>query len=148
MTIQEINEQYGIPMEILQEYESWKQCGNPTKNIPCDDCDIECLSLLTTLHDIGFNSSESKDYMQSDTFSQQIKLLEQKRRSTLNKIHLLEQQIEKIDYLRYQIRKQQETQTGISGNRNIGATLCITSKEFAFIATERRHSYDEKLLGN
>lgn len=31
MTIQEINEQYGIPMEILQEYESWKQCGNPTK---------------------------------------------------------------------------------------------------------------------
>ena len=148
MTIQEINEQYGIPMEILQEYESWKQCGNPTKNIHYDDCDIECLSLLTTLHDIGFNSSESKAYMQSDTFSQQIKLLEQKRRSTLNKIHLLEQQIEKSTICVIKSENNRKHKPVFPGNRNIGATLCITSKEFAFIATERRHSYDEKLLGN
>ena len=59
MTIEEASRQYHIPMKILREYESWGLCGAVKKVMGAwqyDDTDIERLSTILTLHDIGFTS--------------------------------------------------------------------------------------------
>lgn len=57
MTIQEASERYQIPMHILREYEHWGLCGAVKKVMGAwqyDDTDLERLSTIMTLHDIGF----------------------------------------------------------------------------------------------
>ena len=57
MTISEASERYQIPIEILEEYEKWGLCGAVKKVMgdwQYDDSDLEKLSLIRTLHDIGF----------------------------------------------------------------------------------------------
>lgn len=66
MTIEEASRQYHIPMKILREYESWGLCGAVKKVMGAwqyDDTDIERLSTILTLHDIGFTSREVETYM-------------------------------------------------------------------------------------
>lgn len=61
MTISEASEKYKIPLEILREYESWGLCGSVKKVMGAwhyDDRDLENLSLIMTLHDIGFTADE------------------------------------------------------------------------------------------
>lgn len=61
MTIKEASERYNIPMEILREYESWGLCGAVKKVMGSrqyDDTDLERLSLIMTLHDVGFATPE------------------------------------------------------------------------------------------
>ena len=84
MTIQEASERYNIPMEILREYESWGLCGEIKKIMGSwqyDDTDLERLSLIMTLHDIGFESSEIEAYMrlreQEGTDAQRMRMLNQ-----------------------------------------------------------------------
>ena len=66
MTIQEASERYQIPMHILREYESWGLCG-AVKSVmgvwQYDDTDLERLSTIMTLHDIGFTTGEVETYM-------------------------------------------------------------------------------------
>ncbi len=67
MTINEASERYKIPIKILQEYESWGLCGEVKKVMGSwqyDDSDIERLSTIMTLHDIGFTNAEVERYMQ------------------------------------------------------------------------------------
>lgn len=95
MTINEASERYHIPLEILQEYERWGLCGAVKKVMGAwqyDDTDLERLSMIMTLHDIGFENAETEAYM---------KLL-------LDDIHFREKQISTLDYLRYQIRSGEE----------------------------------------
>lgn len=115
MTIYEASERYNIPMNILREYESWGLCGAVKKVMgdwQYDDTDLERLSLIMTLHDIGFESSEVETYMklleEKDTEAQRLRLLNKKRADTLDEIHFREKQLERLDYLRYHIRRQQE----------------------------------------
>lgn len=113
MTIHEASENYGIPIEILREYESWGLCGAVKKVMgdwQYDDQDLERLSLIMTLHDIGFDSSEVETYMKlllsaDSTDDQRMRMLEEKRRQSLNEIHFREKQVERMDYLRYEIHK-------------------------------------------
>lgn len=66
MTIQEASERYQIPMNILREYESWGLCGAVKKVMGAwqyDDSDLERLSVIMTLHDIGFCTEEVETYM-------------------------------------------------------------------------------------
>ena len=116
MTIHEASERYNIPLEILREYESWGLCG-AVKSVmgswQYDDTDLERLSLIMTLHDAGFEVSEIETYMrllleQDGTEPQRLRMLNRKRDSTLNEIHFRERQLERLDYLRYHIRRQQE----------------------------------------
>lgn len=63
MMIQGASEHYQISMHVLREYESWGLCGAVKKvmgNWQYDDSDLERLSTIMTLHDIGFTSSEVK----------------------------------------------------------------------------------------
>lgn len=125
MTIDEASQRYHIPLEILHEYERWGLCGAVKKVIGSwqyDDTDLERLSMIMTLHDIGFESSEIETYMKlllekSDAKAQCLNILERKRQSILADIHFREKQLSHLDYLRYSIRKNQDTKrTMISRN--------------------------------
>lgn len=113
MTIYEASERYNIPIEILKLYESWNLCG-VVKDVmdewQYDDTDLERLSLIMALHDIGFSNNEIESYMrlllednQSDI--SRLKILDKKRDDVLRDIHIREKQLQRLDYLRYHIRK-------------------------------------------
>lgn len=113
MTIQEASERYHIPMKILKEYESWGLCGEVKKVMGAwqyDESDIERLSTIMTLHDIGFTNKEVEQYMKlllmgKSTEQERMKMLNQKRSGTLDEIHFKEKQLDRLDYLRYEIQK-------------------------------------------
>ena len=113
MTMKEASERYKIPLKILKEYEKWDLCGAVKKVMGAwqyDDQDIERLSMIMTLHDIGFNSSEVETYMRltlegDHTKHERIAMLNKRRGMTLDEIHFKEKQITHMDYLRYEIQK-------------------------------------------
>ena len=102
MTIDEVSRCCGIPLKVLQEY---------------DNTDPERLSVLITLHQIGFESAEIEAYMKllekEDSDGQRLRILERKRRRLLDEIHFKEKQLSQLDYLRYSIRKKQSKKTTI-----------------------------------
>ncbi|HIX99863.1 MerR family transcriptional regulator [Faecalicatena fissicatena] len=102
MTIDEVSRCCGIPLKVLQEY---------------DNADPERLSVLITLHQIGFESAEIEAYMKllekEDSDGQRLRILERKRRRLLDEIHFQEKQLSQLDYLRYSIRKKQSKKTTI-----------------------------------
>lgn len=112
MTIQEAGEHYHIPMHILREYESWGLCSAVKKGMgqwQYDDTDLERLSTIMTLHDIGFTTEEVEAYMrlleQRHTEGERLAMLEEKRSAALDEIHFREHQLQRLDYLRHEIRK-------------------------------------------
>lgn len=113
MTIQEASERYKIPMHILRAYESWGLCGAVKKVMgdwQYDDTDLERLSTIMTLHDIGFTTEEVELYMRlllegGDSREQRLRMLEEKRSAALDEIHFREHQLQRLDYLRHELRK-------------------------------------------
>ena len=66
MTMDEVSRKYQIPINILEEYEAWGGCDAVKKVMgdwQYDDQDLERLSLIMTLHDIGFTKEEVEEYM-------------------------------------------------------------------------------------
>ncbi len=112
MTIEEASEKYCIPVKILKEYEQMNLCGT-VKSImgqwQYDEQDIERLSMIMTLHDIGFSNKDIDEYMRlllsGEKEEECLKMLNSKRKSTLDKIHLYEKQISNLDYLRHEIQQ-------------------------------------------
>lgn len=119
MTIREASGHYQIPMEILLEYERWGLCGAVKKVMgdwQYDDTDLERLSTIMTLHDIGFTPVEVERYMRlllegADSDCLRLRMLEQKRSAALDEIHFKERQLQRLDYLRHEIWKNRQ-QTG------------------------------------
>lgn len=113
MTIQEASKKYNIPIKILRDYESWGLCGEVKKVMGSwqyDDSDIERLSMIMTLHDIGFTNVEVEKYMrlssQGEPAEQErMEMLNTKRDSTLDEIHFKEKQLDRLDYLRFEIQR-------------------------------------------
>jgi len=107
------SQQYKIPIKILKEYEKWELCGAVKKVMGAwqyDDQDIERFSMIMTLHDMGFNSSEVENYMRlslegDHTEPELIAMLNRRRGKTLDEIHFKEKQIAHMDYLRYEMQK-------------------------------------------
>ena len=115
MTIQEASERYQIPMHILREYESWGLCG-AVKSVmgvwQYDDTDLERLSTIMTLHDIGFTTEEAETYMRllletEHSEGQRLRMLNNKRGAALDEIHFKERQLQRLDYLRHELMKEQ-----------------------------------------
>lgn len=114
MTINETSERYGIPVARLKEYEKWGLCGAVKKVIgdwQYDDQDLERLSMIMTLHDIGFEKEEIEHYMKllisgKETCRERMQILNKKRNQMLEEIHLREKQLECMDCLRYKIQKE------------------------------------------
>ena len=113
MTIDEASTRYNIPLDILREYESWGLCGAVKKIMGAwqyDDQDIERLSMIMTLHDIGFLNDEVESYMRlllkgESTEAQRLDMLNKRRSATLDEIHFREMQLDRMDYLRHKIRE-------------------------------------------
>ena len=114
VTKEEASRNYQIPIEILDEYESWGLCGS-VKHVmghwQYDDQDLERLSLIMALHDIGLSAPEVEAYMrltleESGTEQQRMNILNALRDRKLDEIHLKEKQVERLDYLRYRLRGQ------------------------------------------
>lgn len=116
MTKQEVAERFQIPLAILEEYESWNLCDSVPQVMAVwqyDDSDIERLSLIMTLHDIGFTPPEVYEYMRlylgaGDTAAARLAMLERRRYATLNEIHYREMQLSRLDYLRYELQKNKQ----------------------------------------
>ena len=112
MTIDEASKRYNIPLRILREYESWGLCGEVKKVMGSwqyDNSDIERLSIIMTLHDVGFTNAEVEQYMRllsegKDSEEQRLVMLEEKRNGTLEEIHFKERQLDRLDYLRFEIK--------------------------------------------
>ena len=113
MDINEAGRRYNIPVSILREYESWGLCGEVKKVMGSwqyDESDMERLSVIMTLHDIGFANDEIERYMRllmkgESTEEERMKMLNEKRNGTLDEIHFKERQLTRLDYLRYEIKK-------------------------------------------
>ena len=76
-----------------------------------DDRDIERLSMIMTLHDIGFSNREVETYMRlmlegDATEQERLRMLSDKRSDTLDEIHFREKQLDRLDYLRFKMKKQ------------------------------------------
>ena len=74
-----------------------------------DDKDIERLEMIKALHDMGFQSTEVEVYMRllikgDMTRRERLQILNAKRSEMLDEIHLKERQLERMDYLRHEIR--------------------------------------------
>ena len=114
MTIQEASEKYQIPMEILKEYERWNLCDEVKEVMgkwQYDDEDLRRLGMIMTLHNIGFQNKEIKEYMKlylrgDVTTAERMRILTQKRAQTLDEIHFQENRLRDLDYLRYKTKKE------------------------------------------
>ena len=121
MTKQEASEKYRIPVEILDEYESWGLCSAVKEVIGSpqyDDNDLEYLSMIMALHDIGFTSDEVETFMRlllegDYTAKDRMRMLNKRRSCTLDEIHLREKQLDRMDYLRHKISQANQKLGGI-----------------------------------
>ena len=101
-------------MEILREYESWGLCGAVKKVMGAwqyDDEDIQRLSTIMSLHDVGFSNDEVETYMRlllegENTEQERLEIIRRRRDSTLDEIHFRQAQLDRLDYLQYKIQKQ------------------------------------------
>ena len=113
MTIEEASQRYCIPIKILKEYERWGLCGEVKKVMGAwnyDQTDLERLSLIMTLHDVGFTKDEVEQYMRlalsdRETSGERMEMLRNKRDGTLDEIHFKQKQLDRLDYLRFEISR-------------------------------------------
>ncbi len=111
MTKEEICRCCQIPMEVLSAYEHWNLDGRKEEDggWQYSDRDIQKLSMIMTLLETGLTEGRIECYMRlaenDGTENRRMELLNKQREQILTQIHVLEQQIEKLDYLRYQIRR-------------------------------------------
>lgn len=112
MTIEEASRKYCIPIRILHEYENMKLCKTVKQVMGAwnyDDEDIERLSLIMTLYNTGFSKKDVDEYMQLALLEKNnekcLKILNQKRKNTLDQIHILEKQLDHLDFLKNEIKK-------------------------------------------
>lgn len=113
MTVEEVIKQYKIPKKILDEYHSFGLCDAVREVMgdwKYDDEDLERLSMIMSLHDIGFSTEEVETYMKlliagTKTEPERMRMLNKKRASILDDIHFREKQVERMDYLRYEMRE-------------------------------------------
>ena len=109
MTTDEASTRYNIPEKILREYERWGFRENAGAR-DYDAYDIEKLSMIITLCEIGFAPAEVEQYMRllladRSTENERLQMLNQKRNMTLDEIHFKEKQLDRLDYLRYEIQQ-------------------------------------------
>lgn len=116
MTMEEVSRRYQIPIPLLRTYEEWGLCGPEGKVMGAwqyDDTDLERLSAVMTLLDIGFTMEEAESYMRllleaGHTERQRLTMLEAKRAAALEEIHDRERRLQRMDCLRHQLRKVQK----------------------------------------
>ena len=108
MKAEEVGRRYQIPLELLREDQDW---GFISRTGEYEEADLSRLSLMLTLQEIGFAPAEIREYLHlwldgEKSSARRIQLLEEKRAKILETIHAGEQKLERLDCLRYHLRKQ------------------------------------------
>lgn len=102
MTMRDVNTRFCVPIDVMEKYEAWGFGSGDYTNR-----DLDQLSLMLTLQDIGFQSAQIEQYMRlmntENSGSQRLIMLNTKRREMLDQIHLKEKQLDRLDFLRYEI---------------------------------------------
>lgn len=112
MTRQEISRRYQIPLDVLLAYEQWTFCGAAGQRAGArqyDDSDLERLSTVMTLLEIGFRVREAEVYLRlaqegEHSGAQRLRMLEERRSAILEEIHCKERQLQRLDCLRHALR--------------------------------------------
>ena len=123
MTITEASKTYKIPLALLRWYAA-EQTGAEDKNkkkikkgnainaaaFHFTEEDIEKLSLIMTLQDIGFGKKEIETWLRlqqddKNSCAACLKMLNKLRSETLDTIHGKEKALDRIDYLRYELQR-------------------------------------------
>ena len=65
--------------------------------------------MIMTLHEIGFHNNDVEVYMRlmlegESTEKERLRMLNEKRSSTLDEIHFRERQLDRLDYLRFKMK--------------------------------------------
>ena len=97
----EASEQFGVPMDVLLEYEKRGFCCGDYS-----DEDISRLGLLLTLLDLGFAGDEAAEYLLLSSRgcrAERLRMLERRRGEILDDIHEREKALSRIDYLRHEL---------------------------------------------
>lgn len=113
MTKEEVSSRYQIPVEVLDLYQSWGLCSAvkvAMEDWKYNDQDLERLSMIMALHDIGFENQAVEKYMRlmlkgKETQAARLSMLNEQRSKALEEIHLKERQLERMDYLRHAMRE-------------------------------------------
>lgn len=113
MTIYEANRRHNIPLEVLQEYEKWQLLGTENKcpgKWQYDERDLKNLGIITTLYDSGFTVEEAHEYMRlllqgNATKKERLNIITHIRENALEEIHIREEWLAHLDYLRSQTKK-------------------------------------------
>ena len=123
MTITEASKTYKIPLALLRWYVmehagEEEKIGNENENgnainaaaFHFSEEDIEKLSLIMTLQDIGFDKKEIKTWLRlqqddKNSCAACLKMLNKLRSETLDTIHLKEKTLDRIDFLRYELQR-------------------------------------------
>ena len=109
MTRQEISERYCVSAKVLDAYERClagnKDGQKCSAHHHYTEQDLAQISLLLTLHDLGFSSQEAQEYMRLcqcryETSRRRLAMLEKRRADFLEEIHRKEKQLDRVDYLR------------------------------------------------
>ena len=120
MKIKEVSEKYNVPMTALRYYEK-AGLFNQVKRIngirEYDDLDIERLSLILTLKNIGLSNETILKYIElneqgAHTKKQQIQVLKLERQKLLDSIHNQQKNIDSLDYLIYQLKDKEKIKHG------------------------------------
>jgi len=122
MTAEEICHRYGISPPILEEYRAWGLCSEgkaPAEEQQYNDQDLERLSTMMSLHKMGFPSDEIGDYMrllvhEPAAKADRLRILDRWRNALLDEIHSKEKQLQRMDYLRCELRGSRSREGGAS----------------------------------
>ena len=126
MTLHVASDRYHIPPEIFSEYERWGLCGTVKTVMGAwqyDDTDLERLSMIMTLHDVGFENAEIETYMkllleQEGTEAQRLQMLDEKRGRT--GLTLAQREMITFCFLAAQGGCEPQLTSHAKGNMNLG----------------------------
>ena len=108
MNRQEVILNYGVPEETMCQYDA--MCHKTGDTADYTEGDIQCISRMIELRDMGVSSETAVQYMQMEkgehTQQKKLQLLNRTREELLEGIHSREEQLIKLDYVRFQLQKE------------------------------------------
>lgn len=123
-TIEELKNRCGVSETAIKEFLSCRRAAGGYHPRFSED-DIKQLGEFLALGSIGFSANQRKDYLKlserQSGAAEKMQMLGNQRQKLLNKVHEMEKQISRIDYLKHELgNNQPEPNPGTGENRSRG----------------------------
>ena len=120
MRIKEVSKRFNVSITALRYYEKvglFEDVNRVNGIREYEDKDIERLSLILTLKNIGLSNETILKYIElneqgAHTKKQQIQVLKLERQKLLDSIHNQQKNIDSLDYLIYQLKDKENIKHG------------------------------------